>query len=269
VYRLLSNDPLLAKYYPVFNEKYYKIPGVPAKDYENKYIVTVAMDVYSPLTTGDTMFTMDIYKVAQSAGDKSDDELDELVDKIKIFIRNNLQLQLGKQINSNPRVSQLHIYSIDSVNPKQCSRLPFISSDRLGSTSKCPTKEFILIDLIDTQMHPHVCAVCGKSAISLCAGCKKVAYCGPKCQKADWSTHKSICKNPAISISGSAAAAAVASAASRSGSAAASAASGSAASAASRSAASAASRSAAKGGRRKTSKRRAIAKRRKTRYSSA
>jgi hypothetical protein len=223
VYRLLSNDPLLANYYPVFNETYFKIPGVPAKDYENKYIVTVAMDVYSPSTTADTLFMMDIVRVASSVGDTTD----ELYDKIKAFIENTIQAQLGEQINSNPAESQLHIYSSHSVKPAQCPRLPFITSDRLGSTSKCPTKEFILIDLIDTQMHPHVCAVCGAPADSLCAGCKKVAYCSSACQRTHWPTHKAICKKPAISISGS-----------------------------------------AKGGKRKTSKRRAIAKRRKTRYSS-
>jgi hypothetical protein len=39
------------------------------------------------------------------------------------------------------------------------------------------------------------CAHCGKSPTILkkCAGCKKVSYCGPECQKNNWSEHKPDC----------------------------------------------------------------------------
>jgi len=31
--------------------------------------------------------------------------------------------------------------------------------------------------------------------LKLCAGCKAMQYCSPKCQKQDWKTHKHACKN--------------------------------------------------------------------------
>ena len=40
------------------------------------------------------------------------------------------------------------------------------------------------------------CAGCSqeiKDRIQLCAGCKKVAYCNPACQKANWKIHKKTC----------------------------------------------------------------------------
>ena len=40
------------------------------------------------------------------------------------------------------------------------------------------------------------CAGCSqeiKDKIQLCAGCKKVAYCNPACQKANWKIHKKTC----------------------------------------------------------------------------
>ena len=40
------------------------------------------------------------------------------------------------------------------------------------------------------------CENCNKkidSRIQLCAGCKKVAYCNYRCQKASWKVHKKVC----------------------------------------------------------------------------
>ena len=43
------------------------------------------------------------------------------------------------------------------------------------------------------------CAACGSTEPALCtfarcAGCKKVSYCGPACQKTHWKAHKKACK---------------------------------------------------------------------------
>jgi hypothetical protein len=40
------------------------------------------------------------------------------------------------------------------------------------------------------------CNACGETLrpLSSCAGCKKVRYCGKKCQKDDWKEHKEDCK---------------------------------------------------------------------------
>ena len=184
VYRLLSNHPLLAKYYPAFDKSYFKIPGVPVKDYEDKYVLITTYPTYSPTLIPDTLFTMNLYEMIKGAGDDSD----ELIEEIKAFISKTIQTQLGEQINSNPEGSLLHIYSTHAVKPGQCPRLPL-------NASECPTTDFILIDLIDTQNHPRACAVCKEPASSLCAGCRKVAYCSRECQRADWPKHKAVCKS--------------------------------------------------------------------------
>jgi hypothetical protein len=39
------------------------------------------------------------------------------------------------------------------------------------------------------------CNKCGKTDnLSWCSGCHKVRYCGATCQRADWKSHKKICK---------------------------------------------------------------------------
>ncbi len=42
------------------------------------------------------------------------------------------------------------------------------------------------------------CGQCGKPAKSRCARCKDVSYCGPKCQKMAWKTHKGACLAPVV-----------------------------------------------------------------------
>ena len=38
------------------------------------------------------------------------------------------------------------------------------------------------------------CFVCGKlEPVKKCGKCRKVQYCSPECQKADWKMHKEIC----------------------------------------------------------------------------
>eukprot|EP01128_Nolandella_sp_AFSM9_P011568 TRINITY_DN833_c0_g1_i1.p1 TRINITY_DN833_c0_g1~~TRINITY_DN833_c0_g1_i1.p1 ORF type:complete len:162 (+),score=40.55 TRINITY_DN833_c0_g1_i1:24-488(+) len=40
------------------------------------------------------------------------------------------------------------------------------------------------------------CEKCPKTTeLNQCVSCKAVTYCGAECQKADWSSHKSVCKN--------------------------------------------------------------------------
>ena len=46
----------------------------------------------------------------------------------------------------------------------------------------------------------HDCAGCGASCRTKCASCGGAWYCGPKCQRADWPTHKSVCKKPVAAI---------------------------------------------------------------------
>ena len=43
---------------------------------------------------------------------------------------------------------------------------------------------------------PKFCDNCGKellARIQVCAGCKRVAYCNYRCQKASWKVHKKTC----------------------------------------------------------------------------
>ncbi len=50
----------------------------------------------------------------------------------------------------------------------------------------------------------HTCSHCRKAAKMICAGCKglpdgsqgqlEVHYCGTKCQKEDWASHKTLCR---------------------------------------------------------------------------
>ncbi|KAK4900218.1 Ankyrin repeat and MYND domain-containing protein 2 [Elasticomyces elasticus] len=42
---------------------------------------------------------------------------------------------------------------------------------------------------------PKQCGHCGKSATTNCAQCKSVVYCDNKCQKKDWTVHKTICSS--------------------------------------------------------------------------
>eukprot|EP00930_Biecheleria_cincta_P028126 TRINITY_DN19610_c0_g1_i1.p1 TRINITY_DN19610_c0_g1~~TRINITY_DN19610_c0_g1_i1.p1 ORF type:complete len:333 (+),score=58.14 TRINITY_DN19610_c0_g1_i1:167-1165(+) len=45
--------------------------------------------------------------------------------------------------------------------------------------------------MTDAELGP--CHVCSAMALALCSRCRTVAYCGPDCQRADWSTHKASC----------------------------------------------------------------------------
>ncbi|THH29888.1 hypothetical protein EUX98_g4319 [Antrodiella citrinella] len=53
--------------------------------------------------------------------------------------------------------------------------------------------------LLGNVKNPNVCAHCGdqgQKAMSTCARCKLVRYCGKDCQKAAWRIHKRVCKAP-------------------------------------------------------------------------
>ncbi|RDX40255.1 hypothetical protein OH76DRAFT_1413096 [Lentinus brumalis] len=42
--------------------------------------------------------------------------------------------------------------------------------------------------------HNMGCGVCGRRATSRCGQCQSVSYCSAECQRADWSTHKTTCR---------------------------------------------------------------------------
>jgi hypothetical protein len=47
------------------------------------------------------------------------------------------------------------------------------------------------------------CGSCGAAdASSVCSGCRFAAYCGPTCQRADWDTHKRLCRTIRADIAG-------------------------------------------------------------------
>ena len=56
-------------------------------------------------------------------------------------------------------------------------------------------------DTFPKETNMRVCEACGGSfsveTMKQCAACKGVAYCGRACQKADWSSHKTWCKQQA------------------------------------------------------------------------
>eukprot|EP01083_Nonionella_stella_P186645 683887_1 len=44
------------------------------------------------------------------------------------------------------------------------------------------------------QKNTKSCKVCNTPTTSLCSACRSAYYCGPKCQRGDWKTHKVSCK---------------------------------------------------------------------------
>ena len=44
-------------------------------------------------------------------------------------------------------------------------------------------------------MSQSTCIVCTKEDASLCKQCESAAYCSKDCQKADWPSHKLLCKS--------------------------------------------------------------------------
>ncbi|KDR75856.1 hypothetical protein GALMADRAFT_122208 [Galerina marginata CBS 339.88] len=54
------------------------------------------------------------------------------------------------------------------------------------------------LETVGRDPDAHKCSVCrgrGKPKLKACAGCKKVRYCSPECQKKDWKAHKPKCKS--------------------------------------------------------------------------
>ena len=55
----------------------------------------------------------------------------------------------------------------------------------------CGLKQFLSHE---TNLSVSKCIVCGEKSKSQCGGCKMRRYCSRLCQKADWKTHKKVCK---------------------------------------------------------------------------
>ena len=52
----------------------------------------------------------------------------------------------------------------------------------------------------ETNAYKNSCRGCSSnSGLLLCGSCKKVYYCSEKCQKADWKTHRVVCKTESSS----------------------------------------------------------------------
>ena len=49
----------------------------------------------------------------------------------------------------------------------------------------------------ENKMADEVCSVCSKEGAKKCSRCKTQFYCSKECQKKDWKTHKSICREVA------------------------------------------------------------------------
>lgn len=48
-------------------------------------------------------------------------------------------------------------------------------------------------DILNKHQKLNLCAYCSKPATKKCSRCKKIHYCSPECQKADWQKHKKVC----------------------------------------------------------------------------
>jgi hypothetical protein len=50
--------------------------------------------------------------------------------------------------------------------------------------------------VISAEALKHYCAVCfAEERLSRCTACRTIYYCSPQCQKEDWTTHATLCKN--------------------------------------------------------------------------
>ena len=72
-------------------------------------------------------------------------------------------------------------------------------------TEKTPARQAQLAveaaEALATRPCAHACctSIAGPSEAAtprgkLCSGCRRVRYCGPRCQKADWQAHKAACR---------------------------------------------------------------------------
>ncbi|KAF8207877.1 hypothetical protein K438DRAFT_1713412 [Mycena galopus ATCC 62051] len=61
----------------------------------------------------------------------------------------------------------------------------------------CLRPRFEVVEEIETgkKIIPHAqCENCKKDAKTICGSCRAVSYCSPNCSKAQWPTHKLVCK---------------------------------------------------------------------------
>lgn len=71
--------------------------------------------------------------------------------------------------------------------------LAFLDADSAKSQAK---RKSVYVDS-DAEMEPKksTCQICEQETSNCCSRCKKVYYCCAEHQKADWATHKKVCKN--------------------------------------------------------------------------
>ena len=68
----------------------------------------------------------------------------------------------------------------------------YVGSERLLMTAKIPADA--CVTLVRQEI---LCKVCGRGEenrkLRICSGCLDVSYCGKRCQRIDWSTHRQEC----------------------------------------------------------------------------
>ena len=82
--------------------------------------------------------------------------------------------------------------TVDRMTDDECVRCVRMPFDAAG-------KDFHEQENKQPKVTLATCAACGSTEPALCtfarcAGCKKVSYCGPECQKTHWKAHKKACK---------------------------------------------------------------------------
>jgi MYND finger len=85
--------------------------------------------------------------------------------------------------NSNLYASECEIFGPNELAAKLSNRV----------VPPMPSGTVMRTRVVDGELIPRVCGVCGKKGLKLCTGCKKVYYCSKECQAEAWKEHKLVC----------------------------------------------------------------------------